>query len=180
MEDMLRACVIDFRGNWDYHLPLIEFSYNNSYHLNIGMAPFEALYGRRCRSPIGWFKVGESSILGQEIIHEALEKVRVIKDRLATAYSRQKLYADNRKRPLEFSVGDQKCLGDPASILPVEGLGVGEDLYYEEVHVEILDRQVKRLRNKEIATVKMLIVLLNSLHFSSLLVIDRPIILLEQ
>ena len=190
LEDMLRACVIDFRGNWDDHLPLIEFSYNNSYHSSIGMAPFEALYGRRCRSPVGWFEVGESSILGPEIIHEALEKVRVIKDRLATAYSRQKLYADNRKRPLEFNVGDQvylkifpmkgvmrfgrkgklspryvgpyeilECVGEVAYelALPAEKVwGVGEDLSYEEVPVEILDRQVKRLRNKEIATVKVL------------------------
>ena len=65
LEDMLRECVIDFRGNWDDHLPLIEFSYNNSYHSSIGMAPFEALYGRRCRSPVGWFEARESSILGQ-------------------------------------------------------------------------------------------------------------------
>ena len=64
LEDMLRACVIEFRGNWDDHLPLIEFSYNNSYRSSIGMGPFEALYGRRCRSPFGWFEVGESSILG--------------------------------------------------------------------------------------------------------------------
>ena len=63
---------------------MLEFSYNNSYHSNIGMARFEALYGRRCRYPVGWFEVGESSILGPEIIHEALEKVRVISDRLAT------------------------------------------------------------------------------------------------
>ena len=89
LEDMLRACVIDFRGNWDDHLPLIEFLYNNSCHSSIGMTLFEALYCRRCRSPVGWFKVGESSILGPEIIHEALEKVRFIRERLATAYSQQ-------------------------------------------------------------------------------------------
>ena len=65
----------------------VEFSYNNSYHSNIGMAPFEALYGRRCKSLVGWFEVGDSSILGPEIIHEALEKVRVIRYRLATTYS---------------------------------------------------------------------------------------------
>ena len=81
-------------------MPLIEFSYNNSYHFSIGMAQFEALYGRRCKSLVGWFEVGESSILGPEIIHEALEKVRVIRDKLATAYSRQKSYADNRKSTL--------------------------------------------------------------------------------
>ena len=102
--------MIDFIGSWDDHLPLIEFSYNNSYHLNIGMAPFEALYGRRCRSPIGWFKVGESSILGQEIIHEALEKVRVIREKLDTVYSRQNSYVNNIQQPLEFNVGDHVFL----------------------------------------------------------------------
>ena len=88
LEDMLRACVIDFRGNWDDHLPLIEFSCNNNYHSSIGMTPFDSLYGRRCRSPVGWFEVGESSILDSKILHEALEKVRVIRDRLSTAYNR--------------------------------------------------------------------------------------------
>ena len=70
---------------------MIEFSYNNRYHSSIGMAPFEALYGRRCRSPVWWFEVGESSILSPEIIYEAIEKVRVIRERLATAYSRRSL-----------------------------------------------------------------------------------------
>ena len=69
LEEMLRACVIDFKGSWDDHLPLIEFSYNNSYHSNIGMAPFEALCGERCRSPVDFFEVKESSILGPQIIH---------------------------------------------------------------------------------------------------------------
>ena len=86
---------------------MIEFLYNNNYHSSIGMAPFEATYGRSCRSPVGWLEVGESSSLGPEIIHEALEKVRVVRDRLTTAYSPQKSYADNRKRTLEFDVGDQ-------------------------------------------------------------------------
>ena len=76
--------MINFRGSWDDHLPLIEFSYNNLYHSSVGMTPFEGLYGRRCRSPVGGFDIGDSSILGPEIIHEALEKVRVISDRLAT------------------------------------------------------------------------------------------------
>ena len=80
--------MIDFKGSRDDHLPFIEFSYNNSYHSSIGLALFEVLYGRRCRSSFGWFEVGESSILGKHIIHEALENVRVSRDRLATAYSR--------------------------------------------------------------------------------------------
>ncbi|XP_069150849.1 uncharacterized protein [Solanum lycopersicum] len=118
LEDMLRACVIGFRGNWDDHLPLIELSYNNSYHSIIGMAPFEALYGRRCRSSVGWFEVGESSILGLEIIHKDVEKVRVIRDKLATAYSRQKSYPDNRKWPLEINVCDLAYL----KISPMKGV----------------------------------------------------------
>ncbi|XP_019066930.2 uncharacterized protein [Solanum lycopersicum] len=169
-----------------------------------------------CSCPIWWFEIGESSILGPNIIHEALEKVRVIRERFATTYSRQKSYADNRKWPLEFDLGDQvylkispvkgvmrfgkkgklspryvgpyeilqhvdevayelalpaglasshpvfhvsmlkKCLGDPASILPGEGLEVEEDLSYEEVFVEISDKHIKRLRKKEVATVKLL------------------------
>ena len=79
---------------------LCKFSYNNRYHSSIGMACFEPLYGGRCRSPVGWFEVGESSIFGLEIIHEAIEKVRMIMDRLSTTYSRQKSYVDNRKRDL--------------------------------------------------------------------------------
>ena len=95
---MLRACVFDFKGSWDSHLPLIEFSYNNSYHSSIRMTPFEALYGSRYRSLVGLFKVGESFILGPEIIYVAIENVIMIMDRLATAYSCQKSYVDKKKR----------------------------------------------------------------------------------
>ena len=107
LENILRACVIDIKGSWDDHFPLSEFTYNNNYNSSIGMAPLEILYGTRCRSPVGWFEVAESSILGPQIINEAMGKVRLIRDRLATAYSRQKSYVDNRKRALEFEVGDQ-------------------------------------------------------------------------
>ncbi|KAI3797508.1 hypothetical protein L1987_32765 [Smallanthus sonchifolius] len=82
LEDMLRACVIDFNGNWDLHLPLVEFSYNNSYHTSINMAPFEALYGRKCRSPICWTEVGESQITGPELIQETSDKIMLIRDNL--------------------------------------------------------------------------------------------------
>ena len=75
LEDMLRACALDFKGSWDDHLQLIEFAYNNSFHSSIGMAPFEALYGRKCRSPIGWFEVGEVAISGPNSLFEAMEKV---------------------------------------------------------------------------------------------------------
>ena len=71
---MLRACVIYFKGNWDNHLPLIEFSYNNSYHVSIVMSPFEALYGRRCRYPIGWFEVDDFSLIGPKAIYQVVDK----------------------------------------------------------------------------------------------------------
>ncbi|GKC02597.1 putative reverse transcriptase domain-containing protein [Tanacetum coccineum] len=82
LEDMLRACVLDFGKGWDRHLPLVEFSYNNSYHTSIKAAPFEALYGRKCRSPICWAEVGESQLTGPEIIHETTEKIVQIKSRI--------------------------------------------------------------------------------------------------
>ena len=85
LENKLRACVINFIGNWDDHLPLIEFSYNNSYHSNIQIAPYEALYGRRCRSPVGWFEVGEAALIGPDSVLYAMDKVKLIRDRLKTA-----------------------------------------------------------------------------------------------
>ncbi|GJU22961.1 reverse transcriptase domain-containing protein [Tanacetum coccineum] len=106
LEDMLRACVLDFRGSWDVHLPLVEFSYNNSYHSSVRCAPFEALYGRKCRSPIMWAEVGEGQLIGPELVQETTEKISQIKDRLKAARDRQKSYADKRRKPLEFSVGD--------------------------------------------------------------------------
>nr|GEW27373.1 reverse transcriptase domain-containing protein [Tanacetum cinerariifolium] len=75
LEDMLRSCVLDFRKGWDKHLPLVEFSYNNSYHTNIKAAPFEMLYGRKCRSPIYWAEVGDRQLTGLDIIHETTEKI---------------------------------------------------------------------------------------------------------
>lgn len=216
LEDMLRACVIDFKGSWVDHLPLIEFAYNNSYHSSIQMAPFEALYGRRCRSPIGWYEVGEARLLGPDLVHQAMEKVKVIRERLKTAQSRQKSYVDVRRRELEFELNDwvflkvspmkgvmrfgrkgklspryigpykivrrigkvayelelparlasvhpvfhvsmlKKCVGDHSLIVPVEKIGVKDSLTYEEVPIEIIDRQVRKLRTKEIASVKVL------------------------
>ncbi|KAI3712403.1 hypothetical protein L1987_70959 [Smallanthus sonchifolius] len=106
LEDMLRACVIDFGGNWDSHLSLIEFSYNNSYQTSINMAPFEALYSRKCRSPICWNEIGEAQITGPKLIQETSDKIIQIRDNIRTARSRQKSYADKRRKPLEFQVGD--------------------------------------------------------------------------
>ncbi|GKE42586.1 putative reverse transcriptase domain-containing protein [Tanacetum coccineum] len=87
LEDMLRACVLDFGKNWDRHLPLVEFSYNNSYHTSIKAAPFEALYGRKCRSPVCWAEVGDAQLTGPAIIHETTEKIVQIKSRIQAALS---------------------------------------------------------------------------------------------
>ncbi|GJS82621.1 putative reverse transcriptase domain-containing protein [Tanacetum coccineum] len=110
LEDMLRACVLDFRKGWDRHLPLVEFFYNNSYHTSIKATPFEALYGRKCRSPICWAEVGDSQLTGPEIIHETTEKIVQIKSRIQAARDRQKSYADVRRKPLEFQVRDKVML----------------------------------------------------------------------
>ncbi|GKA62689.1 putative reverse transcriptase domain-containing protein [Tanacetum coccineum] len=110
LEDMLRACVIDFGKGWDRHLPLIEFSYNNSYHTSIKAAPFEALYGRKCRSPVCWAEVGDAQLTGPEIVRETTEKIIQIKHRLQASRDRQKCYADKRRKPLEFQVGDKVML----------------------------------------------------------------------
>ncbi|GJZ20178.1 reverse transcriptase domain-containing protein [Tanacetum coccineum] len=110
LEDMVRACIMDFGGSWDTHLPLIEFFYNNSYHKSIKCAPFEALYGQKCRSPVIWTEVGESQLIGPKIVQEMTEKIVQIKERLKTNRSRQKSYADKRRKPLEFKVGDRVLL----------------------------------------------------------------------
>ncbi|KAI3773629.1 hypothetical protein L1987_48159 [Smallanthus sonchifolius] len=104
MEDMLRACVIDFGGNWDTHLPLIEFSYNNSYHTSLKCTPFEALYGRKCQSPLCWAEVGDNHLTGPEIIQETTNKIFKIQDRLKAARDRQKSYANNRRKPWNFKL----------------------------------------------------------------------------
>nr|GEV11310.1 hypothetical protein [Tanacetum cinerariifolium] len=106
LEDMLRACVFDFGSSWDRHLPLVKFSYNNSYHATIKVAPYEALYKRKCRSPVCWSEVGDSQLTGSELIRDTTEKIVQIKNRLLAAHSRQKSYADKRLKPLEFKVHD--------------------------------------------------------------------------
>nr|GEX11137.1 putative reverse transcriptase domain-containing protein [Tanacetum cinerariifolium]GEX13227.1 putative reverse transcriptase domain-containing protein [Tanacetum cinerariifolium] len=110
LEDMLRACVIDFGSNWDRHLPLVEFSYNNSYHASIKVAPFEALYGQKCRSPVCWSEVKDSQLTSPELIRETTKKIVQIKNRLLTARSHQKSYADVRRKSMEFEVGDMVML----------------------------------------------------------------------
>ena len=101
---------MEFKGSWDNYLALIEFAYNNSYQSSIGMAPYEALYGRKCRTPVCWDEVGEKILIGLEIVQDTTEKVNMIRDRLKIASDRQKSYADNRRRDLKFEMGDQLFL----------------------------------------------------------------------
>jgi hypothetical protein len=119
LEDLLRACVLDHQESWDELLPLIEFTYNNSFHASIGMAPYEALYGRRCRTPLCWFQDGEHLIVGPELVQQTTEKVKQIRDKMKTSQSRQKSYADNHRREVEFATGDHVFL----RVTPTTGVG---------------------------------------------------------
>ncbi|KAJ6803135.1 uncharacterized protein M6B38_109165 [Iris pallida] len=114
---MLRACTLDFGGVWDDHLHLVEFSYNNSYHDSIKMAPFEALYGRKCRSPISWTDVGERQLLGPELVTQIVDIVKAVRSHLQAAQDRQKMWADKHRRILEFQPGDHVFL----KISPTKG-----------------------------------------------------------
>ena len=102
----MRACVLDFGESWLKYLPLMEFAYNNSYQSTIGMAPYEMLYGRKCRSPLHWDEVGESSFLGPELVQKTNEAIEKIRARMLASQSRQKSYADAKRRDVEFEVGD--------------------------------------------------------------------------
>nr|GEZ04686.1 hypothetical protein [Tanacetum cinerariifolium] len=110
LKDMLQACVIDFGNGWEKHLPLVESSYNKSFHASIKATPFEALYGRKCRSPVCWAKVGDAQLTGPKIIHETTEKIVQIRQRLQAARDRQRSYANIRRKPLKFQVGDRVML----------------------------------------------------------------------
>ncbi|WMV58546.1 hypothetical protein MTR67_051931 [Solanum verrucosum] len=179
LEDMLNACVIDFKDNWDDHLPLIEFAYNNDYHSIIQMAPYEALYGIRCRSPIGWFEAGEAGLIGPDLVHQAMEKVSPMmgvmrfgkKGKLSLRYivpygisKRIGNVAYELELPQELAVVHpvfhismlKKCMGYPSLIIRNEDIGIKDSLSYEEISVQILDRQVHKLRTKEVASIKVL------------------------
>ncbi|KAH0729667.1 hypothetical protein KY289_000855 [Solanum tuberosum] len=144
LEDMLRACVIDFGGHWDKFLPLCEFSYNNSYNSSIDMAPFEALYGRGCRSPIGWFEARDVKPLEVDLVKDAQDKVRKIQATLLAAQSRQKKYADHKVSPMKGS--DE--IRQERLALPPNLSGVHPE------PIAILDHNVRKLRTKEIKYVK--------------------------
>ncbi|KAI3822467.1 hypothetical protein L1987_10057 [Smallanthus sonchifolius] len=150
---MLQACIIDFGRSWDSHLPLAEFSYNNSYHSTIGMPPFEMLYGRRCRTPVCWGEIGQKDFASLEVVKATSEKFDQIKARMKATKDRQKSYADKRRRDLEFLVGDM-CLADDTAHIPYNEIEVDNDLNYVEEPIAILDRAEKRLRNKSIPLVK--------------------------
>nr|GFB65774.1 putative reverse transcriptase domain-containing protein [Tanacetum cinerariifolium] len=185
LEDMLRACVIDFGKGWVNHLPLVKFSYNNSYHASIKAAPFEALYSRKCHSPVCWNEVGEFHLTGPEIVQETTEKIVQIKQRIQAARDRQKSYADLKRKPMEFQVGDKviarvgsvaykldlpeelsrvhntfyvsnlkKCYANEPLAVPLDGLHFDDKLQFVEEPVEIMDREVKRLRNSCVPIVK--------------------------
>ncbi|GJT24230.1 putative reverse transcriptase domain-containing protein [Tanacetum coccineum] len=214
LEDMLRACVIDFGKGWVKHLPLAEFSYNNSYHASIKAAPYEALHGRKCRSPVCWAEVGEAQLTGPELIQETTEKIVLIKQRMQAAHDRQKSYADRKRKPMEFEIGDRvmlkvspwkgvvrfgkrgklnpryvgpfkvlakvgkvtyrlelpqelsrvhhtfhvsnlkKCYADEPLVMPLEGIHVDDKLQFVEESVEIMEREIKRLKRSRIPLVK--------------------------
>ena len=118
LEDMLRACALKNGQSWDKNLPYAEFSYNNSYQASLKMSPFEALYGRKCRTPLFWNQTGESQVFGPEILREAERQVQQIRDTLKTAQSRQKSYADTRRRELTFQEGDYVYL----KVSPIRGM----------------------------------------------------------
>ena len=110
LEDMLRGCVLDFPGSWDRHIPLMEFGYNNSYKSSIGMAPYEALYGRRCRTPMCWTELDEHKIIGPDLVKDIEEKVRIIQQRLKAASDRQRSYANLKRKDIEYEFGDKVFL----------------------------------------------------------------------
>jgi hypothetical protein len=106
LEDMLRACALKYGKNWDKSLSYAEFSYNNSYHASIKMAPYEALYGRQCRTPLLWSQTGESQVFGPEVLKDVEKQVQMVRENLKVAQTTQKSYVDKRRRDLSFEVGD--------------------------------------------------------------------------
>ncbi|GJS59809.1 putative reverse transcriptase domain-containing protein [Tanacetum coccineum] len=155
LEDMLRACTINSSGSWDTHIPLAEFSYNNSYHTSIRCATFESLYARKFRSPVLWAKVGETRLIGLKMVQVTTDKVVLIKERLKAARGHQKSYADNRRKPLEFEEGDHVLL----KVSPWKGVvrfrkKDRQNPRFVEEPAKIMDHEVKRLKRSMIPIVK--------------------------
>jgi hypothetical protein len=118
LEDMLRACALQYGRSWDKSLSYVEFSYNNSYQESLKMAPFEVLYGRRCQTSLFWNETGEQKVFGPDILQEVKKQVCMVRENLRVTQSRQKSYADHRRRELSFEVGDFVYL----KVSPVRGL----------------------------------------------------------
>ncbi|GJW45575.1 putative reverse transcriptase domain-containing protein [Tanacetum coccineum] len=170
------------------HFPLVEFSYNNSYHTSIKAAPFESLYGRKCRSPVCWAEVGEVQLTGPEIVQETTEKIVQIKQRIQVARDRRMSYADLKHKPMEFQVGDKiilkvlekvgavayklelpqelsrvhntfhvsnlkTCYANEPLAVSLDGLHIDDKLHLMEEHVEIIDQEVKRLKQSRVPNV---------------------------
>ncbi|GKA66755.1 putative reverse transcriptase domain-containing protein [Tanacetum coccineum] len=182
---MLRACVIDFGKVWERHLPLVEFSYNNSYHVSIKATPFKALYGQKYRSPVCWAEVGDVQLTVLEIIHESTEMIVKIRQRLQAARDRQRSVIQFGKReklnhryigpfkilkrvgpvaytltlPEElsnvhntFHVSNlKKCLSDESLVILMKELRLDDKLNFVEEPIEIIDREVKQLRQKSVS-----------------------------
>ncbi|GJQ91725.1 putative reverse transcriptase domain-containing protein [Tanacetum coccineum] len=175
LEDMLRACVMDFGKGWDKHLPLIEFSYNNSYHTSIKAAPFKALYGSKCCSPICWAEVGDAQLTGPEIVHETIKRrsskssivyklymidkfatlIRDILAKVGTVAYQLELPEQLSRVHSTFHVSNlKKCLSDEPLAIPLDEIHVDDKLNFIEEPVEIMDREVKRLKQSRIPIVK--------------------------
>nr|GFB24633.1 putative reverse transcriptase domain, ribonuclease H-like domain, aspartic peptidase domain protein [Tanacetum cinerariifolium] len=163
LEDILHACAIDFRKGWVNHSPLVEFSYNNSYHASIKAAPFEALYGRKCRLPVCWTEVREAQILGPKLIQGTTEEIVQIKyvgPFKVLGVIRNVAY--KLDLPEELSIVHntihvsnlKKCHADEPLAVPLDGLHFDDKLHFFEEPVEIVDREVKRLKQSQISLVK--------------------------
>ncbi|GJZ63073.1 putative reverse transcriptase domain-containing protein [Tanacetum coccineum] len=183
--EYMSACLRQFGKGWVNHLPLVEFSYNNNYHASIKAALFEALYGRKCRSPVCWSEVPEVQLAGPEIVQETTEKIVQIKQRMQTARDRQKSYADLKHKPMDFQDGDKvlekfrsvayklelpeelsrvhntfllsnlkKCHANEPLAVPLDRLHFDDKLQFVEELVEIMDREVKWLKQSRILLVK--------------------------
>nr|GEZ06694.1 putative reverse transcriptase domain-containing protein [Tanacetum cinerariifolium] len=180
IEDMLRARVIDFGKGWVKHFPLAKFLYNNSYHASLKVSPYEALYDRKCRSHVCWAKVREAQLTGPELIQETTKKIIMIKKRIQAAQDRQKSYADLKRKSMEFEVGIRLCsrshLGkglydsvSGRSFQKVLGTDISMSTAYHpetdgqsektiqtigDMLLEIMDREVKRLKRSRISNIK--------------------------